>query len=131
MKTKATTLCAGSCGRQLRPKSEREGAWPGTIRWHAKGMCEACYMTVEWPELERVRPCELCGHPTRPKPMRAADAPGTRVRDGQLCRPCNETGAKVTPERARYVAGEIVAYLKSRGRELDPQLLKKGTQHDH
>ena len=56
--------------------------------------------------------------------MKIADAPGTKVRNGSLCDPCSNAGTHVTPERARYVAGELVAYLKSRGRKLEPNLLK-------
>jgi len=119
--------CAGSCRRMLRPNGELEDKWPGTVAYYARAMCQRCHRTTERPKLPPIRDCERCGHSTRPKTMKYADAPGTKVRNGQLCDPCSNAGTHVTPERARYVAGELVAYLRSRGRQLEPKLLEEAS----
>lgn len=99
----------------------------GRTGWYARGYCRQCYRARDWPKLPKFRDCELCGHPTRPKTVKYADAPNTRIRNGELCDPCSNAGVLVTPERARYITGELVAYLRSRGRAIEPQLLKGET----
>jgi NMD protein affecting ribosome stability and mRNA decay len=128
---KGVTPCAGMCGRQLRPSYLRLDEMPGTVRRHAQGMCKYCHRRTEpMPvkgEGKVVRPCTACGFKTRPGKVKAADFPGTRIRVGELCRNCDSACVTVTDDRARYIKGEVVAYLRSRGRVIPPELLKEAS----
>jgi len=62
---------------------------------------------------------------TRPKIMKIGDVPAgmeTRYRIGNLCQNCHYAQGEVTPERVRYIKGELFAYLRSRGRALPEEL---------
>lgn len=65
-----------------------------------------------------VLPCEDCGHPTRSTHTRIADAPGTRQRIGAKCTHCVPEYTQVTPERLRYVRGEVEAFEAARRKRL-------------
>jgi hypothetical protein len=125
MTTKQATECAGTCKRMLRPRGESAESWPNTVIRHGRGMCWACNQLTPREVLPPIRPCQQCGTLTRPKIMPETAAPNTRAREGELCRPCSAAGQHVTPERARYVANEIIAYLRSRGRHIEPKLSKE------
>ena len=57
--------------------------------------------------------------------MKPADAPeGSKYRVGALCNVCYKHQDAVTPERVRYVTGELLAYLRSRGRDIPQELAK-------
>lgn len=117
---KGVTMCEGSCGRLLRPNNLTPADCPGTVKRHANNMCKYCHRrTLPEPvrgEQKVIRPCVECGHSTRPQKIKAAAFPGTRLRVGELCRNCDSACATVSDDRARYVRGELDAYLRSRGR---------------
>jgi hypothetical protein len=128
---KGVTMCDGICGRWLRPNSLPLEQYPGTVRRHSGNMCKYCHRrTLPEPvkgEGKVIRPCEECGHPTRPGKIKADAFPGTRLRVGELCRNCDSACVTVTDDRARYVKGEVVAYLRSRGRAIPQELLKEAS----
>lgn len=115
---KEPTRCAGECGRYVRPSETSSEQWPGTMRWRANGMCEPCWRVANHRAKPRFRACAECGCMTRPKSIPATEAPDTRVRDGEVCRPCKEAGGTVTTARVEYIRRELAAYFRSRGRTM-------------
>jgi hypothetical protein len=118
---KGVTKCDGFCGRMLRPNNMTPEQQPGTVKRYSGNMCKYCHRrTLPEPvkgEGKVIRPCAECGHPTRPQKIKADTFPGTRVRVGELCRNCDSACVTVSDDRARYVKGELDAYLRSRGRQ--------------
>ena len=112
------TPCPGGCGRMVRPYRASAEHFPWTVKRYAGGHCEPCHkgrvaVVDTRPE---IRPCTECGVQTRPTRISPKDAPETKLRVGDLCRPCNAACATVAPERAAVVERELAVFFRSRRR---------------
>ena len=88
------TLCAGSCGRLLRPPRTMIADWPETIKMATRGRCSAC---CKRPDQERrqKRPthCAGCHRPMRGKTeLRTSDT--VRFAGRGLCTWCSKKQRK-------------------------------------
>lgn len=110
--------CNGGCGTMLRPDRGTIKEFPGTVRRRTGGYCWNCRKAAETVIDDRplVRPCTGCGHMTRPTRVKPQDAPGARLRAGDLCRVCDNNCGTVPPERAALVAHELEVFFRARRR---------------
>lgn len=101
--TAGAVLCAGSCGRPVRPPRSDPGRYPpGTVEVAALAMCQTCYRTRTGPR--RSMPVRIpdvcrgeCERPLRPKGTSTTEYPGTVThhKDGR-CRTCYRHAQKGT-----------------------------------
>lgn len=129
MTANRSTHCAG-CEREFRPRRAPAADYPGRVQFHSKGLCATCSSRqlrgIELGPMEPPRPklfeCP-CGQLTRPRKMPPSEAlkldpRPTITRIGSVCFRCSEARVKITPARVAYVARELEAYFKWRGRDI-------------
>jgi hypothetical protein len=88
-----------TCGQAMRPRTEKETGWDGTVPSHTRSICRACYkvqLKENGLEVDRYsdypRPCHTCGAPMRPRlePMDEEKWPETvRANTRNECHTCN------------------------------------------
>ena len=72
--------CA-NCGRMTRPYNAKASDYPGTVAYHAKGLCNSCYVNPDI-DIEAVkavypRQCKQCGVSMRPNGTNPDEYPTT------------------------------------------------------
>ena len=68
--------------------------------------------------------CGRMVRPTRTTAEQWPDEPTVAYYAAAMCFTCYDAHSKLTPERISYVTGELLAYLRSRGREIPAELVK-------
>ena len=110
--------CPGQCGKMVRPQRGNVADFPGTVKRYTGGYCRQCNpgTAVVVDTRPDIRPCIHCGTPTRPTRISAAEAPGARIRVGDLCRVCDNACATVDPSQEALVAHELDLFFRARRR---------------